>query len=294
LLSLDAGGQLAFLYARERAIDVLVVYDDLEIAGHLVDIGLVACPLLMHFGLAGGQISEGTIDRIRAALAGREDIAIELYPDADRVLPASVGERSNRLAAKSAHSRTIALLRRVLGPQYDLGALWEKHCEFEFDRRDADGTMTTMVPEPYVNHIPTMTGGVGYAELHRFYKNHFVSKLPRDARLVPVSRTIGADRVVDEFLFCCTHDVEIDFFLPGVPPTGKYVEIPTVAIVCFRGGKLYNEHIYWDQASVLVQVGLLDPKDLPIAGRETAAKLLDETQPSNTLMARWAESAPAE
>jgi carboxymethylenebutenolidase len=108
---------------------------------------------------------------------------------------------------------------------------------------------------------------------------------------VPISRTIGADRIVDEMLFCFTHDIEIDWMLPGVPPTGKYVEIPLVAIVRFRGDQLYNEHIYWDQASVLVQIGLLDSKKLPVAGVETARKLVDEALPSNTLMARWSESA---
>ena len=94
-------------------------------------------------------------------------------------------------------------------------------------------------------------------------------------------------------LFCFTHDVEIDWMLPGVAPTGKYVEIPLVAIVCFRGDKLYNEHIYWDQASVLVQIGLLDASNLPVAGVETAKKLLDENLPSNEKMARWASSENA-
>ena len=109
---------------------------------------------------------------------------------------------------------------------------------------------------------------------------------------MPVSRTIGPDRLVDEMVVSFTHDVEIDWMLPGVPPTGRRVEIPLVAIVGFRGDKLYHEHIYWDQASVLVQIGLLDAKGLPIAGNETAEKLLDESRPSNTLMERWAESAP--
>ena len=109
---------------------------------------------------------------------------------------------------------------------------------------------------------------------------------------MPVSRTIGPDRLVDEMVVSFTHDVEIDWMLPGVPPTGRHVEVPTVVIVNFRGGKLCHEHIYWDQASVLVQIGLLDPKGLPVAGRETAQNLLDETRSSNTLMKRWAESAP--
>ena len=85
-------------------------------------------------------------------------------------------------------------------------------------------------------------------------------------------------------LFCFTHDIEIDWMLPGVAPTGRHVEIPLVAIVSFRGDKLYHEHIYWDQASVLVQIGLLDAAGLPVAGVETARKLLDETLRSNNLM----------
>jgi carboxymethylenebutenolidase len=130
-----------------------------------------------------------------------------------------------------------------------------------------------MVAEPYVNHVPVMTGGVGQQDLARFYAQHFIPKLPADTRLVPISRIVGGDRVVDEMLFCFTHDVEIDWMLPGVPPTGRYVEVPLVAIVNFRGDKLYHEHIYWDQASVLVQIGLIDPAGLPVAGIETAKKL---------------------
>jgi carboxymethylenebutenolidase len=177
-----------------------------------------------------------------------------------------------------------------MGPHYDFSALWDKHCEYEFAVRDVDATMATMVGEPYVNHIPTMTGGVGYRQLKRFYQHHFVQSNPPDTTLIPLSRTIGANQVVDEMLFCFTHTCEIDWMLPGVPPTGKRVEIPLIAIVKFRGDKLYHEHIYWDQASVLVQIGLLDPKGLPVAGVETARKLLDETLPSNTLMPRWRES----
>ncbi len=132
--------------------------------------------------------------------------------------------------------------------------------------------MKTMVAEPYVNHIPMMTGGVGHRDLARFYANHFIPKCPKDTKLVPISRTIGADRLVDEMLFCFTHDVEIDWMLPGVAPTGKYVEIPLVAIVNFRGDKLYHEHIYWDQASVLVQIGLLDADDPAGRGHRDGAE----------------------
>ena len=139
--------------------------------------------------------------------------------------------------------------------KYDLVALWEAHCRSEFETRDVDATMATMVRRPYVNHVPTMTGGFGHDELKRFYKHHFVDANPDDTRLIPVSRTVGETSIVDEMLFCFTHTREIDWMLPGVPPTGRVVEVPLVAIVQFEGDKVAHEHIYWDQASVLVQIG---------------------------------------
>lgn len=174
---------------------------------------------------------------------------------------------------------------------YDLIAIWEAHCRYEFETRDVDATMATMVSEPYVNHIPTMTGGVGHDQLKRFYKYHFIGGNPPDTELVPLSRTVGDDQIVDEMLFKFTHTSEVDWMLPGVGPTGRWVEIPLVAIVRFVDGKVAHEHIYWDQASVLVQVGLLKPEGLPVAGVETARKVVDQTLPSNELMSRWATSA---
>ena len=125
----------------------------------------------------------------------------------------------------------------------DLAALWEAHCRHEFETRDVDATMATMAARPYVNHIPTMTGGVGQAALKRFYKYHFIGGNPPDTELRPVSRTVGVDQIVDEMVFCFTHTCEIDWMLPGVPPTGKRVEVPLVAIVRFEGDKIAHEHL---------------------------------------------------
>jgi carboxymethylenebutenolidase len=174
-------------------------------------------------------------------------------------------------------------------PNPDLIALWEQHCRDEFETRDVEATMATMVSQPYVNHIPTMTGGVGYDQLKRFYAHHFIPVNPPDFRLTPVSRIVGEDTVVDEFIVYFTHTTHIDWMLPGVLPTGRAVEIPMVAIVKFEGDKVAHEHIYWDQAAVLVQIGLIDPRGLPIAGAETARKVLDKSLPSNDLMGRWQE-----
>jgi carboxymethylenebutenolidase len=175
-------------------------------------------------------------------------------------------------------------------PEHDLVALWEEHCRYEFETRDVDATMATMVEEPCVNHILTMTGGVGHDQLKRFYKYHFIGANPPDTKLLPISRTVGSDRVVDEMLFCFTHTSEIDWMLPGIEPTGRYVEVALIAIVHFSDGKLVHEHIYWDQASVLVQIGKLDPSGLPVTGAEQARKVLDKTLPSNKLLRAWPTS----
>ncbi len=287
------GGKLSFLTAARHDVDAAISYYGVAIHDHLDEKDNISCPMVFNFGGADEHVPMDGVEKVQAAFEGRDDIEIYVYPEVGHAFANPMRQDSyNRPAAMMAHSRTVAILHRELGPQYDLSALWEAHIAFEFATRDAEATMETMVDEPYVNHIPVMTGGVGKTDLYRFYKNHFIPKTPADTKLIPVSRTIGADRIVDELLFCFTHDIEIDWMLPGVEPTGKYVEIPLVAVVNFRGGKLYHEHIYWDQASVLVQLGLLDPKGLPIAGVETAKKLLDETLPSNTLMNRWAESAP--
>lgn len=131
-----------------------------------------------------------------------------------------------------------------------------------------------------------MTGGVGQDALREFYGKRFITQMPPDTEIVPVSQTIGTDQLVDEMIFRFTHTIRMDWMLPGVPPTGKRVEVPLVAIVRFRDGKLAHEHIYWDQASVLVQLGLLDATALPVAGVETARKVVDPTRPSNALMER--------
>ncbi len=167
-----------------------------------------------------------------------------------------------------------------------LTELWEKHLGEEFTTRDTNATIETMVPDAYVNHIPVLTGGVGHDQLREFYSQHFIPKMPPDTEIVPISRTIGAERLVDEMIFKFTHTMEMDWMLPGIAPTGKRVECPLVVIVHFRDGKLAHEHIYWDQATVLVQIGLLDPSKLPVVGIETARKVANSSLPANHLIER--------
>ncbi|KAI0517059.1 hypothetical protein F5B22DRAFT_145188 [Xylaria bambusicola] len=207
-------------------------------------------------------------------------------------------------SASVSHTRSLSFLRAHLGgPIFDLEAIWDEHTAFEFAARSVAQTMGTMVDEPYVNHVPTLTGGMGREALTKFYRERFIFSNPADAGLELVSRTVGVDRVVDEFICVLTHDQVVDWLLPGIPPTHKHLRIPFTSVVNIRGDRLYHEHIHWDQGTALAQAGLLPsylpfPYALPdgrtagpgkrfeyrvpVAGNETAAKLADAgAHPSN-------------
>ena len=164
----------------------------------------------------------------------------------------------------------------------DLVKLWEEHVSHEFTTRDTEATLATMTDDAYVNHVPVMTGGYGKVALRRFYSRDFIPSMPPDTTLTPVSRTVGENQLVDEMIFAFTHTQEIPWMLPGVAPTKRRVEVPLVVIVRFRDGKLAHEHIYWDQASVLKQLGLLTDESLPVVGAKTARKVLDPKFASET------------
>lgn len=203
------------------------------------------------------------------------------------------------------HTRSLSFLKPLVGgPYFDLERIWDEHTFYEFEDRSVEHTMSTMVQEPYVNHVPTLTGGIGRAPLASFYRDHFVFNNSADTALELISRTVGIDRVVDEFLYKFTHDRVVDWMLPGIPPTGQRVEAPFTAVVNIRGDRLYHEHIAWDQGTVLSQLGLLpeylpfpypvigqqpDIKTtleyrLPVSGIESASKLREKNAvPSNQM-----------
>jgi carboxymethylenebutenolidase len=170
-------------------------------------------------------------------------------------------------------------------PGPDIGAVFDEHVAAEFVHLDLEATMATMTDDPYVNHVPVMTGGVGAAEVRSFYGEHFIGKWPADTQITPVSRTVGENQVVDELVLTFTHDIEMDQLLPGVAPTGRPVTLAFCVVAGAEDGKITHEHIYWDQASLLVQIGLIDPAGLPVTGVEQAENVLDpRTRPLNQLI----------
>ena len=164
--------------------------------------------------------------------------------------------------------------------QQRMVTLFEKHVGAEM-AGDLDTTMATMTDTPHLNHVPTMAGGVGRDEVRAFYRDHLVGKFfPPDVTMTNVSRTVGEDRLVEELFISFTHTAVIDWLLPGVAPTGKRVEMAVAVIVGFEGDRISHEHIYWDQAGVLAQIGLLHAAGLPVTGAESARKVLNPKLPS--------------
>ena len=287
VLGHGVGGGLACRAA--SAFDAAVAFDPTGLA-EASEIA-AGCPALLVFGTRDSAEAEARVGRIESGLDRRDGSGVVRYAAAAPGFAIPHRTAFDRRTDSLAHSRALGLLRRVLGPHYDLVALFEEHVRHEFETRDVDATMATMIEEPYVNHVPTLAGGVGHDMLKRFYKYHFVHQNSRERSSVPVSETIGPDRIVLETVVRFRHDRVLDRYFPGIEPTGKIVEIPTLLLVRFRGDRVCHEHIYWDQASALKQIGALDTDGLPVAGAEAAAKVLDETLPSNIFMQdAWAES----
>jgi len=245
----------------------------------------IKIPAVFHFTM------EADADKVRAAFGKRLNARVFHYPEVATGFALEGSATYDRIAGNLSYSRTLNVLRKVLGPDYDLGGLFDEHIKHEFVTRDADATMATMVPQPYVNHIPTLAGGFGHDMLKRFYKYHFIPKIPKDRKNILISEIVGSDTIVREMVNEFTFTEPFDHYLPGVKPNGKKVCVPVVVIAKFRGDKLYYEHIYWDQATILKQLGLIDTTGLPVSGAEQAAKVRDPSLPANALMAeQWKES----
>ena len=162
-------------------------------------------------------------------------------------------------------------------------AVWEAHTAAEFEQKNADAAIATMTEHPVLIHVPVGTGATGRDALRKFYKEMFIPQLPPDAELQLLTRSVAENRLIDEFILRFTHTVQMDWFAPGIAPTGHRLEVPHVGIIAFENGKINSEHIYWDQATVLLQLGILK-KGLPVLGAEQADRLLNPDAPANQLI----------
>ncbi len=286
------GGNLAYLLSTRFKPDCAVGYYGVSIEKSLAEAKNLTTPLMLHIAGDDKFCPPEAQREIHNALDSNPLVTIHDYPGLGHAFGRNGGEHYDAAAAELANLRTLEFFVNHLAgaglavAQQTLSTRWDDHVKYEFATRNTDDTLETMVADAYVNHVPVMTGGVGHAELRAFYSQRFIPQMPPDTAMTPVSRTIGVDRIVDEMVFEFTHTIKMDWMLPGIEPTGKHVRVALVVIVHFRDGKLAHEHIYWDQASVLAQLGLIDAAKLPVAGVESAEKVLDPKLPSNELMNR--------
>lgn len=282
-------GAAALLSA--EAFAALVIFDAPGLAGSVSDLASLPCPVVLQFGTRDAPAATAAAQTLAEKINRTDGSRVYTWPEAAPGFALTGGPAFDSRVDSLAHSRTLELIRRVVGPYYDYVALFAEHIRHEFETRDVDATMATMTADPYVNHVATLAGGVGHDMLKRFYKYHFVEQNSKERSSVTVSHTLGPDRVVLELVVRFKHDQVLDRYFPGIPPTGQYVELATVLIVKFRGDKVCHEHIYWDQGSALKQISVLDADHLPVAGAEAARKVLDEHRPSNIFMEdSWATS----
>jgi carboxymethylenebutenolidase len=168
---------------------------------------------------------------------------------------------------------TVLPTDRLTPYQQTMLATWQQHTHAEFVLKNADAALATMTENPYVLAIPCGTGGTGRIGVREFYANRFLPNIPPDLEFTSLSQTFGQDRLVEEMVMRFTHSIEMDWMLPGVPATGRSVEFAMVGIVRFQADKIANERLYWDQATVLSQLGVLY-HPLAAAGVSSAAQLL--------------------
>jgi carboxymethylenebutenolidase len=286
------GGKLAYLMATRSDPDCAVGYYGVGIESALAEAPRISCPTMLHIAGHDQYCPPSAQEQIHQALDTHPLTTLHVYEGQDHAFARIGGAHFDARSAELAHLRTLEFFVRHLGgpgatnASQRLFELWDEHVKYEFATRNTEDTLATMVEDAYVNHVPVLTGGIGHDQLREFYSQRFIPQMPPDTRMTPVSRTIGVERVVDEMVFEFTHTIKMDWMLPGLAPTGKHVKVPLVVIVHFRDGKLAHEHIYWDQASVLVQLGLLNDGNLPVAGVESAEKVLDPILPANRLMER--------
>ncbi len=212
--------------------------DRVEALGHFVELEVV---------LAEDEASAAGVDVARQLMAALGIPAAQLVEGA--YVDLLMARKEPPMAERGAGAR--------LSPG-QLEQLWAEHLRGEFETKDVEATLATMVEDAYVNHMPVSTGGRGKDALRRFYRDDFIPSWPGDLVTTMVNRVVGESQLVDELHTTFTHDRPMNWFLPNVPPTRRKIEMDLVVVVQFRGDKIACERIYWDHASVLRQAGLVE------------------------------------
>jgi carboxymethylenebutenolidase len=276
------GGRLTYRLAACAKLDAAVSYYGADIDKHLNEADKISCPIIFHLGADDNLIPQEFLEKIMNKMMHHHGARIFVYENAGHGFNCDARPAYNQRAALLAQSRTIEFLHKHIGPRIDVEELFDHFQYCSLNQKEIETVMECLTSDAVITYVPTLSGGHESHEVRRFYQEFF-NALSGDARITTVSRTVNANRVVDELVLSFTHDRTMDFILPGVPPTGKQVEIPLVMLATFRLDKLSRLNVYWDQASVLMQVGILHDGGSPVSlhmparGQEQAGRVLNDT-----------------
>jgi carboxymethylenebutenolidase len=156
--------------------------------------------------------------------------------------------------------------------------VWQKHLYAELALKDLDMAMSTMSDNPYVLCVPVGKGGYGADGVRCFYGEEFFRGIPADTKTTTVAQTIAEHVLIDEWVVSFTHDLPMEWMLPGIAPTGRSVELAMISVISFEDGKIASERLYWDHAGLLAQLGVIDPATPSVRGAEAAQLLLDPSK----------------
>lgn len=276
------GGRLAYRLATHAKLEAAVAYYGADTDKHLGEAASLSCPMIIHLAADDNLIPPASIEKIMATMAPRKNTRVFVYENAGHGFNCDARPAYNQRAALLAQSRTIQFLSSTIGPRIDVEELFDHFQFYSLNKKDIDNVMDCLTSDAVITYVPTLCGGHEAHEVKRFYQELF-NALGGDARITTVSRTVSANKVIEELVLSFTHDRTMEFILPGVPPTNKKVEIPLVMLATFRLDKVARLNVYWDQASVLMQTGILHDVASPVSlhmparGNEQASRILDDS-----------------
>ncbi|MBA4077189.1 MAG: carboxymethylenebutenolidase [Cyanobacteria bacterium PR.023] len=276
------GGRMAYRLSAQTKLEAAVSYYGADIDKHLEEADKITSPIIFHLGADDTLIPPSSMEKLMLEMLNHHNARVFVYENTGHGFNCEARASYNQRAALLSQARTIEFLRACIGPSVNAEELFDHHLFTALNQKDLDETMETLCEDAVVTFVPTLTGGHGVNELKRFYKDFFKA-LSGDAQLTTISRTVNANRVVDELVLSFTHDRPMEFILPGVAPTQKKVTIPLVMLATFRLDKLSRLNVYWDQASVIMQIDILHDDDSPVSlhlpahGSEQANKILDDS-----------------
>ncbi len=268
------GGSLAFRMACELDIKIAVCYYGGHIVKNLDKVNNIKGKVVLHFAQIDEYISLDDVNKIKAAFGGRPDCQIYYYPGTQHGFNCDERPSYNHINAQIAYARSLDALRLNIGPTLDLNQTWQDFENKALKSSSIDEIAAMLTPESYIYVLPSLAGAKSSSDTARFFSNFNKANLPDDFKVSLVSRTVSANRIIDEIIISFTHSKPVPFLIPNISPTFKPVKFIAIVICEFKANKLSFERIYYDLAVILSQLDLIDKKLVDFDSSKTSDGVL--------------------